>query len=372
MLLSLPIALAPAAGAAQEDRVEILETRIAALEGELNTMKAELESLRSGVAPRAEAVPEEVAPLDRPPFIEHSGFLEVLGDASNFDAENFSVGQFEYDVNVGLANGVSGSGAFVFEDGAATLGVGFLDVHIGGRAVGPRGRIFGERGFHVQIGRFDIPFGLDYNFLAPPDRTTIAAPLLTERTFDGGLNGDGLRILGTPGPLQYTFYGTSSLLSEGGFSAGGRLGLELLRNVYSLHREAEEGLTVGVSGLVDWGPGWTKGAHFVGADVEYFLGPVALSGEWVGRFELGTTTSTYYGQVVLGIGSSGGLPRSLFGRYDRGEAREELLSAGVNLGFAEGAFFKLENGRYLSFGRLDAEEEGLARNSVRLQWVLSV
>jgi hypothetical protein len=61
----------------------------------------------------------------------------------------------------------------------------------------------GEEGFHVQLGRFDVPFGNDWQFFASKDSVSISRPLTTDGIMDGGYNNVGLRVLGNNGTVRF-------------------------------------------------------------------------------------------------------------------------------------------------------------------------
>lgn len=74
-----------------------------------------------------------------------------------------SPGAIELDLELGFGkNGQAAAALVVEEGGGASLAVGFLDYHVGGGLVAPRGRISVAKGIHVQLGRFDVPFGNDW------------------------------------------------------------------------------------------------------------------------------------------------------------------------------------------------------------------
>ncbi len=119
-------------------------------------------------------------------------------------------------------------------------------------SIPPRGRIFSRQGFHVQAGRFDLPFSTDYQYFASPDRVTVSAPMTTERIQQGGYNGDGVRLYGSWDMFNYAVFWTNSVYEHDGTSFGGRLGLSLGKNTYRLHRQDDPGiLELGLSHLTD-------------------------------------------------------------------------------------------------------------------------
>ncbi len=67
--------------------------------------------------------------------------------------------------------------ALVWDGDTAEIGVAVVDFHMFDDSIPARGRIFSEQGFHVQAGRFDLPFSTDYQYFAAPDRITVSAPM---------------------------------------------------------------------------------------------------------------------------------------------------------------------------------------------------
>ena len=112
------------------------------------------------------------------------------------------------------------STALAWEDGSADVAVGVIDYHLFNDSAPVRGRIFDEPGFHVQAGRFDLPYGVDYQYFASVDRPSISAPITTERIQLGGYNSDGIRLYGTEGMFDYTLYAVDSLYGDNGSAVG--------------------------------------------------------------------------------------------------------------------------------------------------------
>lgn len=134
------------------ERMQELEKRVEALEAELAPLKAELAEIRQKSTPTSQP---NILAAEQSSTLQTSGFLHVFGDPLHLDVCPFTLGSFEYDVTASLSETVSTSGALVFTQDQIALGVGFVDVHLGEKGVGPRRRIFGEPGFHLQVGRFE-------------------------------------------------------------------------------------------------------------------------------------------------------------------------------------------------------------------------
>ncbi|MBI5187780.1 MAG: hypothetical protein HZA07_01725 [Nitrospirae bacterium] len=137
-----------------------------------NSLKKEIDGLKKEVEELKAPPAEEGDKTERPSF---SGFFDInVSDLKERD-NPWALGPFELDMEYHKEN-LAAAGALVFDNGAADIGVAFVDYHQFDHTISPRGRIFYEPGFHIQVGRFDIPFGLDYLYFATTDRETITPP----------------------------------------------------------------------------------------------------------------------------------------------------------------------------------------------------
>ena len=117
------------------------------------------------------------------------------------------------------------SAAIVIEDGETEIGPGYIDFHLfkpTGSLHNQESQILTEPGFHIKIGYFDVPFGIDYLFYASPDRLTISAPLYTDhlKFFDGGWTDIGIQLYKT-----HPLYNVTAYVVDGydtGNATGGR------------------------------------------------------------------------------------------------------------------------------------------------------
>jgi len=209
-----------------------------------------------------------------------SGFFDVNAKTDNSSNQTFSVGSIELDIeynhfdNFGVSTALvlcgnsSGIDAASFPSapvavscgssgpggigaGPAGFAVAFLDYHRFDHSIPPRGRIFNNQGFHIQVGRFDLPFSTDYQNYANKDRTTITAPITTARMQFGGYNGDGVRSYGSWNIFNYSAFWTDAMYANDGTSLGGRLGIKLGDKPYSVLRNEPEGIELGISHLSD-------------------------------------------------------------------------------------------------------------------------
>ena len=370
--LVLPIVLAAVAVALPSRPSSAQETPspTAAPPSALESLKAALEGIREGLG--------------------LSGFFDVRASDTRTDPNVFSMGDFELDLAREIGRKVQVAAALVVNDEGAALAVGFVDVHVVGAPVAPRGRLPVEKGFRLQIGRFDVPFGGDWQYFAAKDRPELSAPLTTEIVMDGGYNDVGVRLLGGTGSLAWSAYW---LRGEGkGTLVGGRLGLMPFDNPYRL-RGRVRAVEVGVSALHDFdGDGGTESTSFA-VDSE-LRGPLGrLRAEYVrrdlrpveGRAER-LVRSGFHVTATVDAGAPAGIPLTPFARYDTAREepsstqessadepwdRTERLSAGLNASFFDILSLKLEYQRTLSAPPAVEAEEGFHRDSFVAQVVVS-
>ncbi|MDO9106692.1 MAG: hypothetical protein Q7U57_17235 [Methylovulum sp.] len=169
--------------------------------------------------------------------------LVLCGNSSGIDAASFP------SAPVAVSCGSSGPGGI--GAGPAGFAVAFIDYHRFDHSLPPRGRIFNNQGFHIQAGRFDLPFSTDYQNYANKDRVTITAPITTSRMQFGGYNGDGMRSYGSWKLFNYSVFWTDAMYANDGTSLGGRLGVTLGDNTYRSHNANPEGIELGISHLSD-------------------------------------------------------------------------------------------------------------------------
>jgi hypothetical protein len=236
--------------------------------------------------------------------LDISGFFDVNAKTANATDQTFSVGSVELDLEYahndhfaassalvlcGNSAGVDsaapaaifcgGSGPGGLGGGQAGIAVALADFHMFDNTIPPRGRIFNNQGFHVQGGRFDIPFSTDYQNFANTDRVTVTAPITTSRMQFGGFNGDGVRSYGAWKFLNYSVFWTDALYAPDGTSIGGRVGVSLGQNNYRSHKSNPEGLEAGVSYLADLDKGDNLRHAVYGADLSLGYGFLRLQSE---------------------------------------------------------------------------------------------
>lgn len=250
--------------------------------------------------------------------LDISGYLDINAKTSNSTDQTFSVGLLEldiaynYDEHFGISTGLAlcgnsanadyetapahitcGNSSLIgYGKGAAAIAVGLIDFHLFDSAIPPRGRIFRNQGFHIQAGRFDVPFGSDYQNFANKDRVTITSPITTVRLQQGGFNGDGVRSYGSWGQLNYSVYWTNGVYDTG-TSVGGRLGMILGKNPFRLHSHHVEGFEFGVSHLSEFDGHENLNNSFYGVDASFGYGMLRIQNEFMLLKGHKLTASTY-------------------------------------------------------------------------------
>jgi len=283
--------------------------------------------------------------------------LSAFGDASSYydDAgkQQFDWGAFELDASASIAHDWQAAVAFVSDTTGVTNPVGFIDYHTSGGRIAPRGRLWAEKGFHIQIGRFDVPFGNDWQFFASTDSVSVSRPITTELVMDGGYNDEGIRILGNDGDMNF------NLFVMRGFNAGrligGRLGLTPFGEPFTLKTAREQNnFELGLSYLYDADTSWKKYEASSAVDAELRIE------SWSGRFEYMTRrieplpgadalvlSGWHFTQEYAPDGIA--WPTTFFARYERGAiSPPEIATAGTTAGDAAdtriAAGFKLDVG----------------------------
>jgi len=289
----------------------------------LDKVKADLEKISGGVS--------------------ISGFFDVVATNPRNDPSIVSIGDFEIDFAKELGKNVQVGAAVVVNVDGARLAVAFVDFHLFGGLIAPRGKLPVEKGFHVQLGQFDVPFGNDWQYFASKDRAEASAPLTTEVIMDGGYNATGLRILGNTGSFNY------SALALGGDGPGkvfgGRLGFTPLNKPYQL-KPLTHVFEAGVSLLHDLdGDGATRQTSFA-LDSELAAGLFRLRAEYLRKDTRAAEGSGerlvqwgWHVTAALDAGEVAGISMTPYARYDTvtkdegagaDAGRTERLTAGLN------------------------------------------
>lgn len=314
-----------------------------------------------------------------------SGFLDVTASDRASDPNVFAMGDLEVDLARELGRHVQVAAALVANEDGTSLAVGFVDVHLLGGLVAPRGRLPVEKGFHVQLGRFDVPFGNDWQHFAAKDRIEASAPLTTDELMDGGANDVGLRLVGTDGTFHYTAF---VLRGEGSGNAfGGRVGVAPFDVPYRFPPRIglfEAGLSI----LHDVdGDGATEKTALA-LDATARRGALLVRGEYVrtdARAAEGRVTrairSGWHVTAAFEAGAPGGIRVTPYARYDAADGapseatsdpgRTRRLTAGANATLLGHLTFKAEYRRTLEAPAAVRLAEGSSGDAWLAQAVVS-
>lgn len=119
----------------------------------------------------------------------------------------------------------------------------------------------------LSAGLFDIPFGLDYKYIASPDRNLISTPLAVQRTINN-INDTGILLCYTGGLVYSNIYVTGDFNDE--YTFGGRLGLKLYNE-----------LEIGGSALFKTNRSNDNTGSLLGLDLKISLGRFQLQSEYI-------------------------------------------------------------------------------------------
>jgi len=320
-----------------------------------------------GPAPEAPTL-RETLDQGRSRLAEHlfgmqvSAFGDALGGYAPDGARTFGYDAGEVDVAGDLTRDVQLGLAVVNTPALTKLTVGFLDYHPFGGQIAPRGQLWVEKGFHVQAGRFDVPFGNDWQFYASKDSVSISRPLTTAAIMGGGYNDAGVRVLGNNGTLNFNTYLLQGF--EPGRLLGARLGLTPFGDPFSLKGTREPKVAeLGLSWFYDGTSRWEKRETGLALDADGRLGPYYVRAEYVTRTRepepgapsAGTSRGWHLTQE-LALGNLAPWPMTLFVRGERVTAatagfpdgRDTRAAAGGSASLAGIVQFKLEWDHYLA------------------------
>ncbi len=305
--------------------------------------------------------------------LEISGFFDVSFSNYKNKPNIFAMGNLELDLEHSYDNKFQVAAALVFDDENGTyLGVGFIDYAFIGGTIPPRGRLFIERGLHVQVGRFDVPLGNDWNYVSAVNRITVTPPLTTSNLMEGVYNDVGIRILFNTISINCSLYSTQGIekqYSYGGISYGTRIGLTPFNNPYTMKQQSTPVFELGFSYLYDIDNQGEKSEQVVVVDYESKSGPLILRAEYYNRDKTaGVIFEGYHITSGLDFEQISSDPFIIFLRYDYhleknnvitsdDEAASETaaegeslsrVTGGVKFNISNTSFLKLEYHTYLT------------------------
>ncbi len=350
---------------------------------ELDELKARVEDLEDSKK-ELEALKKQVGILSA---LKISGFFDV--SISNYENKPniFLIGPFELDIEHNYEY-FQVAAALVFHDGAE-LRTGFIDYHLFGGRISPTGRLFQGEGLHLQVGRFDVPFGNDWRYFPSKDRITVTPPMTTELIMENGYNDEGIRLLLNLVSVNASLYmlqGIEEQYSYGGNSFGGRIGLTPFNNPFSLKSGSISPFEIGFSYIHDIDRNGATAEKLYAGDMESKIGPLILSSEYYYRDKkAGITLYGYHVTGGIDFSYFSGLPLILFGRFDRYTSEEIVsinnregidknsisrITAGININILHISYLKFEYQNYLSAYEEYKNDQYYSRNLYYLQLVI--
>jgi len=253
-------------------------------------------------------------PVIAAPTVDFSGYADVRAgfnlDASKFD---FLIGRIELTADALILPWLSlevtvGTYETMDKKYNADLGGAFLS-------------IFKEDGgtkMSLNIGYYDVPFGLASGWYANPENSFMYDPGVTEL-----LTGQWTD-LGVYGVLEGEQYSLAAYAVQGdtcgileaaptdkGIAAGLRATVSPI-----------EGLTLGISYLLNAHyniPADNNNLSFLAGDVEWALGPLALAFEYMAvmeKFEFGDRSDAWFAQAMFGLEDVADIPVEFGVRFD--------------------------------------------------------
>jgi len=199
----------------QYDRIKVLEEKVKALSNSVGkaspdnnrATQAEIEALKKNnaqientmealMAELADQKKKSLLTLGEVNSLKFSGYFDVGWNHQSAleDSGKMSLGLFEFALTKDLTDKIHIAAAIDILDGEVTSMSGVLvDFDLYTSAFGEdhsRGHHYDHTG--LILGKFDVPFGLDYLYYTTPARNLISAPFTTTNLFDGGWTAAGV------------------------------------------------------------------------------------------------------------------------------------------------------------------------------------
>jgi hypothetical protein len=302
LLLILPALLgpwlSPAARAAAPDQAP---EGIAQPADQLDPIRTDLDKLRGSLAALANG-------------LALSGFVVMQADTYAVNPNAFSLG-LELDLARRAGANVQFAAALAVNEKGASLAAAFLDLHFLGGLVSPRGTLWPESGFHLQAGRFDLPFANDWRYYPANGRVELGAPLTTATVLEGGLTDLGVRAYGSLSWLNYAAYVIRGYGKGNAF--GGRLEVAPFDAPFSLRSGERNRFELAICYLIDLDDGGDVQRRVGSVDFDARLDLLHLRGELLDRRDADNTAMVAW-QATLEADLAGpiGWPLVIYARYD--------------------------------------------------------
>jgi len=294
--------------------------------------------------------------------LEISGFIDVLFEGRQGEDTTFGMGAFEVDFAAEFSASVAFEGAVVVEGDEVGLGQTMLDF-----------ALVDEDKLGLQIGLLDMPFGIDYQVFATPDRKLVTPPLTTELMMDDGWSAIGVNLHGSVPRLNYNVYVVNGMGEDSGVpvnhqlsdnnkgkTVGGRIGVSPVDNL-------ELGFSYAQGPYLDGTAEETLSR--IGGDIQFVYQSFHIKGEYIkGEKEVpGGPDNEHEGFYIQLLGQG---TEKLYGvaRYGywkpKGADRITRISIGLGYDLAENISLR---GEY----QIDGETPSVDNNLFSTQVVVS-
>ncbi len=293
--------------------------------------------------------------------LEVSGFVDFLGQGQQGENTTFGMGPFEIDFASEFSSKVSFEGAAVVEGEEVGLGQTLVDF-----------KMLEEDRFGIQVGLLDMPFGIDYQVFATPDRRLVTTPLVTELMMDGGWGDTGVNLHGVVALLNYNLYVVNGMGEDGGVpvnqitdnnnakTVGGRIGVLPMKDL-------ELGFSYARGPYLDGAA--RQALSRIGGDVQFAYERLEIKGEFVKGEEevLGARKNEHEGLYLQLLGKA---TEKVYGvaRYGywkpKGGGRVTRVTIGLGYDLIENVSLR---GEY----QINDETPGVDDNLFSVQAVLS-
>jgi hypothetical protein len=206
-----------------------------------------------------------------PEWLQISGFGDFVSSTESVDG-SFGIGQVEIGLESSLGGPAAATMAIAYDQDSVVLATFVMGIEAN------RSTWLGIGRWGMSLGRFDVPFGVDYHCYASTDRRLVTTPAIVSQTH-GCWNDLGVTAYVEAAWWNATVFATNGELAEStDHSVGGRLGGVIA-----------PGMEVGASFAMIAQE--TQGKKMAGADLRGRYGLLALKGEYIVRSRRGTNAS---------------------------------------------------------------------------------
>lgn len=204
--------------------------------------------------------------------VQIGGFADIYNERSAQSrlAGQYRVGQVEVGLSADLSSRVGIEAAVARDGSAPALAVLVADFRLVDS--GDVQSALGVESLNVLVGRFDVPFGIDWHVYPSIDRLLVSGPLVVDGTH-GGWNDLGVQAYAEAGRFDLVGYAVRGAdIDAAEWAAGTRVGV----------RSGDAALGLSLAGLHD-GSGLPN-RHLLGADIQWSFNSLRAKAEYVRRW----------------------------------------------------------------------------------------